>query len=299
MLENDKLISLGKKIKEVRKSKHISQLDLSIDVDIDRKTISRLENGINKPSLSSLYKISKGLNYDFIKEYIDTSLEEYKIFNNTFDKALEKLENKLNVDKEIEIFTNISKTTDIDYIKFSCQQVLLFLKSLDDSLSNKKKRSLLVKSLNIFETKDRNFNKNTYTNFELRILMNLAMTYMGIDNDKYICILEFVFERSCEEDDIYPIICTNLANAYIYTEKEKNCLELLNKGILYYLDRNMIPNPILYFSRSVYKRQNNLKYIDDYKRAILIASLAENEELVDKFKKSKRAYDEWISYKSK
>lgn len=298
-MERDKYISLGKKIKEVRKSKNISQLDLSIDIDIDRKTISRLENGINKPSLTSLYKISKGLNYDFIKEYIDTSLEEYKIFNSTFDRTLEKIENKLNIDKEIEIFTKISNTTDIDYIRASCQQVLLFLKSLDDSLSYEKKRDLLVKSLNTFEKKDRNFNENTYTDFELRILMNLAMTYIDIDNNKYICILEFIFERSCEEDDIYPIICTNLANAYIYTEKEENCLDLLNKGINYYLNKNMIPNPILYFSRSVYKRQNNLKYIDDYERAILIASLAENKELVDKLKKSKIAYDEWIRSESK
>lgn len=55
-MEKDKLILLAKKIKEVRKNRKISQLDLSIEAGIDRKTISHIENGVNEPSFSTLYK---------------------------------------------------------------------------------------------------------------------------------------------------------------------------------------------------------------------------------------------------
>lgn len=54
ILKNYDLTILAKKIKEVRKNRKISQLDLSIEANIDRKTISRIENGINEPSFSTL-----------------------------------------------------------------------------------------------------------------------------------------------------------------------------------------------------------------------------------------------------
>ena len=42
ILKNYDLTILAKKIKEVRKNRKISQLDLSIEANIDRKTISRI-----------------------------------------------------------------------------------------------------------------------------------------------------------------------------------------------------------------------------------------------------------------
>lgn len=100
ILKNYDLTILAKKIKEVRKNRKISQLDLSIEANIDRKTISRIENGINEPSFSTLYKISYILNHDFIKDYLNSSLKDYLIFNETFEKIIDKVENKLPFDDE-------------------------------------------------------------------------------------------------------------------------------------------------------------------------------------------------------
>lgn len=290
-MEKDNLLELGEKIKEVRKKKKISQLDLSLEADIDRKTISRIENGLNEPSMLTLYKISQSLNYDFIREYVDTSLHDYVIFNKTFNRFIEKLEHKINFEEEAKIISSLEKDTRIAYIKTSCKQVLLFIKSIDH-LTKVGEREFLIKALNCFGKKSSNLDENSYTDFELRILMDIAMTYTNIDNEKCINLLKFVYDRTSIENPLYPIICINLANAYIVIEKYDNCLEIINSGISYYLDKNEIPNPVLYFTRSVYKRLNGINYLDDYEKAIMIAKLAENSELIKIFKDTKKAYDE-------
>ncbi|MDD7305369.1 MAG: helix-turn-helix transcriptional regulator [Peptoniphilaceae bacterium] len=296
-MEKEKLLFLGEKIKKARKSKRLSQLNLSIAADMDRKTIYRIEKGLNEPSLASLYKISKALNHDFINEYIGISLEDYNKFHKTFEKTIYKLECKRNICKEIQSFSEIYENTNIEYIKDSCKQVLLFLKSLDNNLEEIEKRNLLIKSLNVFDKKSKNINKNNYSDFELRILMHIAMTYINIDNKKYLKLLKFVYENTKKDNSLYPIICINLANAYIIIENYKPCLEIIDNAISYYLDKTEIPNPIVYFTRSVYKRLNNMAYEEDYEKAILIASLSENKELIKNFNHAKKAYDDWIGTK--
>lgn len=118
------------------------------------------------------------------------------------------------------------------------------------------------------------------------------MTYTNIDNEKCINLLKFIYDRTSMDNPLFPIICINLANAYIIIEDYDDCSEIINNGISYYLDKNEIPNPVLYFTRSVYKRLNGIDYLDDYKKAIMIAKLAENSELIKIFKNTKKAYDE-------
>ncbi|MBS6921904.1 MAG: helix-turn-helix transcriptional regulator, partial [Anaerococcus vaginalis] len=180
ILEKDKLILLAKKIKEVRKNRNISQLDLSVEAGIDRKTISRIENGVNEPSFSTLYKISYILNHDFIKDYLHSSLKDYLIFNETFEKIIDKVENKLPIDDEEKIIVYIKDFTDIEYIKTSCNQVILFLKSLNDDLNETEEREFLIKALNSFTNKYDNFKIQSFSIFELRILMDIGMTYANI-----------------------------------------------------------------------------------------------------------------------
>ena len=62
---------LGKRIKEVRKSKGLTQDALSEKIGIDSKHLSRIECGKNRPSIELLYKISAVLN-----------IEPYLIFQN-------------------------------------------------------------------------------------------------------------------------------------------------------------------------------------------------------------------------
>ena len=75
---------LGKRIKEVRKSRGLTQDALSEKIGIDSKHLSRIECGKNRPSIELLYKISAVLN-----------IEPYRIFQN------EHLQGKHELIKEI------------------------------------------------------------------------------------------------------------------------------------------------------------------------------------------------------
>lgn len=296
ILKNYDLTILAKKIKEVRKNRKISQLDLSIEANIDRKTISRIENGINEPSFSTLYKISYILNHDFIKDYLNSSLKDYLIFNETFEKIIDKVENKLPFDDEEKIIIYLKDFTDIEFIKTSCKQVILFLKSMNEDLSKSEEREILIKALNSFTNKYDNFKIQSFSIFELRILMDIAMTYTNIDNKKYLDLLNFVYDKTNKDSSLFPIISLNLTNAYIILEDYEKCPEIINDAISYFLVRNKIPNPILYFTRALYKRLKNMDYKEDYDKAILIASLAKNYNLINTFEQAKSYYEKYNTW---
>lgn len=296
ILKNYDLTILAKKIKEVRKNRKISQLDLSIEANIDRKTISRIENGINEPSFSTLYKISYILNHDFIKDYLNSSLKDYLIFNETFEKIIDKVENKLPFDDEEKIIIYLKDFTDIEFIKTSCKQVILFLKSMNEDLSKSEEREILIKALNSFTNKYDNFKIQSFSIFELRILMDVAMTYTNIDNKKYLELLNFVYDKTNKDSSLFPIISLNLTNAYIILEDYEKCPEIINDAISYFLIRNKIPNPILYFTRALYKRLKNMDYKEDYDKAILIANLAKNYNLINKFEQAKSYYEKYNTW---
>jgi len=60
------LKAVGKKIKELRESKGLSQVDLvgEIEGNIDTTNISRIESGRTNPTLYTLYRIAKALDVE-------------------------------------------------------------------------------------------------------------------------------------------------------------------------------------------------------------------------------------------
>ena len=56
------LISLGKRIRYLRKQRGLSQEDLALECEINRNYLSDLERGRRNPSLLILDKIANGLN---------------------------------------------------------------------------------------------------------------------------------------------------------------------------------------------------------------------------------------------
>lgn len=59
-------MSVGKKIKELREAKGLSQVDLvgEIEGNIDTTNISRIESGRTNPTLYTLYRIAKALDVE-------------------------------------------------------------------------------------------------------------------------------------------------------------------------------------------------------------------------------------------
>lgn len=72
-------MKLGPKIKELRKKEGLTQLDLSEKAGLSLRTIQRIENNENKPSVYSLRKIGEVLNHEF-------NLKEFNIMKNIFEK---------------------------------------------------------------------------------------------------------------------------------------------------------------------------------------------------------------------
>jgi transcriptional regulator with XRE-family HTH domain len=62
------LDSVGRRIAETRKEKHITQETLASKAGLDRMTIALVETGMRRPSLITIYKISKAL--DVKVEYL-------------------------------------------------------------------------------------------------------------------------------------------------------------------------------------------------------------------------------------
>ena len=58
------LIQLGMRIRYLRKQLNISQLDLSVESDVNRNYISDLEKGRRNPTILILNKIAIALNTD-------------------------------------------------------------------------------------------------------------------------------------------------------------------------------------------------------------------------------------------
>lgn len=65
---------LGRRIKELRKIRGLSQEELSEKVDIDPKHLSRIEVGRGFPSLDTLEKIAKALNVE-MKDFFEFAHE--------------------------------------------------------------------------------------------------------------------------------------------------------------------------------------------------------------------------------
>jgi len=61
MNKDELLKAFGKRVREVRKMKGISQEELSFETEFDRTYISFIERGQRNPSLTTIYKIAEAL----------------------------------------------------------------------------------------------------------------------------------------------------------------------------------------------------------------------------------------------
>ncbi|MEZ5002527.1 MAG: helix-turn-helix transcriptional regulator [Chitinophagales bacterium] len=57
----DIVVSIGQRIREIRESKGLSQLDIAVLCDSDKTAISRIEAGRTNATIKTFIKISKAL----------------------------------------------------------------------------------------------------------------------------------------------------------------------------------------------------------------------------------------------
>ena len=99
---------IGGKITEIRLSKKLTQSELAEKTEVSTESISRLERGVNAPSLKTIENIANTLQVP-IKEFFD--FDENPSKNKSFERELSKLIAFLRTrqEKEIKLILKILK----------------------------------------------------------------------------------------------------------------------------------------------------------------------------------------------
>ncbi len=84
---------LGERIKEIRKSKKLTQEQLAERIGIEIPSLSNIENGKNYPNSETIEKIANGLEMEIFELYIFEHLKELDS-----KKMLEEINNSLKND---------------------------------------------------------------------------------------------------------------------------------------------------------------------------------------------------------
>jgi transcriptional regulator with XRE-family HTH domain len=53
--------AFGRALREIRKKRGLSQLEISTTSDLDRAYVSELENGLKNPSLETIYRLADAM----------------------------------------------------------------------------------------------------------------------------------------------------------------------------------------------------------------------------------------------
>ena len=68
----NRLLTIGKNIQNQRKKQNLTQIELAVEVGIDRAYLSEIENGKANISVNILYAIADALHTD-IKDFFNTT----------------------------------------------------------------------------------------------------------------------------------------------------------------------------------------------------------------------------------
>lgn len=230
----------GNEIQQLRRSMNLSREDLSDLTYIGIDTLKNIESGKVLPNLETLDIISVTLKKDLSK-----LLLQYRVDNpSNFDSIIKKIEDKFDagdissLEQNLPDLKSLLNTTTNNYIKRNLSQLILLIES---SLSGKagdltRAYNLLISALiqGIPDFDLKNYNKFSYSNIELRILLNIAMILNKIAcKNNSLEILKFCFNNIDISSILYPKICFNLSYQYHRLSMHENALEYADHGINY------------------------------------------------------------------
>lgn len=100
------MTNLGKRIREMRDRRNMSQAELAESIDVTKAAISNYENGETAPSMDNFIKIAINLNCsanELLQDYIEENDEFY------FRKIIQLLANmnNENIKKVIDLITSL------------------------------------------------------------------------------------------------------------------------------------------------------------------------------------------------
>ena len=223
--------SFANYLKNIRKSRKLTQEKLSELSYINVKTISEMETSKANIDLDKLEILSSVLNVDLVEEYFNILFED----SNNIDQIVNSLNNKdrfhgSSQSKEIHALEDIKNTTDRKIIKNKAQKLILYFKSIEVKDDVTLKRKLLLDALKINRNFDfGNLENNNYSKVDYRILLNFA--YTDKNPRQRLKIYKFIEDSNIDDNDLNSILFHNIANTYYILEESEIALEYINKAI--------------------------------------------------------------------
>lgn len=223
--------SFANYLKNIRKSRKLTQEKLSELSYINIKTISEMENAKANIDLDKLETLSTALNIDLVEQYFNILFKD----SNSIDQIINSLNSRdrfhgSSQSKEIEALEDIKHRTDRKIIKNKAQKLILYFKSIEVKDDVTLKRKLLLDALKINRNFDfENLENNNYSKVDYRILLNFA--YTDKNPRQRLKIYKFIEDSNIDDNDLNSILFHNIANTYYILEESEIALEYINKAI--------------------------------------------------------------------
>lgn len=223
--------SFANYLKNIRKSRKLTQEKLSELSYINIKTISEMENAKANIDLDKLETLSTALNIDLVEQYFNILFKD----SNSIDQIINSLNSRdrfhgSSQSKEIEALEDIKNRTDRKIIKNKAQKLILYFKSIEVKDDVTLKRKLLLDALKINRNFDfENLENNNYSKVDYRILLNFA--YTDKNPRQRLKIYKFIEDSNIDDNDLNSILFHNIANTYYILEESEIALEYINKAI--------------------------------------------------------------------
>lgn len=290
------LIGFGKDLYHIRKDLKLSLEEASFLAQISEKTISRVEYGKNKISMSTLDKLSCAYKRDLFNIYNKHLEDPKKIFDNLIIDS----EKKLNIEDASGIQININKLQKLPSKIFTSYEQLYiknYIKLLEATYidveykDRKKSINLLLKFIKsqIYGFNVKNYKDFNFSPMEIRILMNLStMGYKSYKSENLFEILCYLLSISPKDNSIYPSLILNLSTIYHNKNNYKESLNLVEYGIEYSIYNNTQDTlPQLFFRKFTCELNLGIKnYRNSLSKAILLAEINNNDYLKNIFIKN-------------
>lgn len=289
----------GEKLKSIRKSLNLNKKELAEMAFIADKTIRRYESGKVMPNFDVLESLSPYYKTDLAALLIQCRFDDYSVFYSIKNKMDLRLYNKSDSDlqkelKELDILLSSAKNK---YCINLINQLVVFIKAV--AFYNNEKYDLAYdKFIEAMKITTPSFDLDKYNSYifssmEIRILMNIGLIINKFkDKDKYLEILEFCINNIECNDEIFPILCSNLAGAYFRIKNYQRALEYSDIGIQFcveYQNSNSLSN--LYYIKGCAEYRLDIKeHVDTLKTSVYLSRAFKQDKLeniiIEKCKKN-------------
>lgn len=96
MNEKDLAVYVGKRIKEERKKKNMTQKELGEKIGVKHNTISSYESGVNAPEQNAIFKIARSLGVK-VDDLFPLPEDEESVTSDLLERALQMTERSLDL----------------------------------------------------------------------------------------------------------------------------------------------------------------------------------------------------------